>query len=922
MPGGAAGAVAISPDGRRAAAAAGNKLIVWDLRTASAPRKFANHREPVLCLAFAPNGRDVFAGDYAGDVRAWDVEVEAQLRQFEGDASSIYAVAVTPDGRRVLAGGGGNPVAKDTAIHVWDVDSGNEVGRFTGHPGNVQRITLSPDGRRVCSLSPGLVCFWDLATFQETRRVPTPRNATLAPTVSPDFHYLAFGTLNRELFLWDLNTNQEVRKFNGWASRVSALAFSPDGRRLVSGGKAIGPLDEKSPQDDSIVRLWDVNTGDEIARLGGHTGGITGLAFSRNGQEILSASGGGQVFLWHPPPAGAVVIRPGPGPGPKPVPVVKKVPVPDEADQMEAERLIKRQNKDDYAKRPAERGELAMRLLDKAKATNDDPAGRYVLLRESRDLAAAAGDAGTAVTAIDQIARLYVVDDADDMKLAALTTAARVATKPEAVKSLAESALVVLDQLVAAEDYKKADQVATLAEAAARKVGQAAFTSRVEARVKEARDAEKDQGAADAARAALRTKPDDPEANLTLGKYLCFRKSDWDAGLPRLVKGGDPALREAAEADLMRPAAADDQKKVGDRWWDLAEQKPALGKSHLQRRAAYWYQQAVPGLAGLTLDKVQDRIKTVVEQTPDLKPAESRAELRTFTGHTGRVTGVAFFPDGKRLVSGSADGTLRLWDVQTGQEVGQIKVFNREVTSVATDGTDIAAGTLGGTAHLYEAETRRPLTSFSVGQSNPVECVAFAGNDHRVVFGTGNGNAWIWPRTGPPNDVGFNKKWQGVNGIGISSKGNYALFACSDGLAHLVDLEMRKEKGRFEGHTAAVLSAAIAPSGKFVVTGSADKTARYWSVLDGREVRRLRGHNGKVLSVDVSPDGKYVVTGSEDRTVRVWDPATGREIRRFTGHEGPVNCVAFSPDGRQIASASDDKTVRLWELSRATSMAP
>jgi WD40 repeat protein/serine/threonine protein kinase len=923
--------------GNRALITANQWAYLFDVNTGQQLQRIGPHPGSFSAGRIAPDGRRAFLSCLDKIVYQWDLETGALTPRFTGHRAWVNCIAVSPDGRRVLSGSGsprfedGKPVQRDgkqvyddCGVRVWDADTGKEVCRFTGHTGPVYEVEVFPDGRRAVSRGLDGLILWDTESGREIGRLG---NATRARAgvrnlvLFPDGRQALLALANGDVVIWDVDGDREAFRLTEGIRHSSALALSADGRRAVTTSDHLESRNGQAEWSDCVIHLWELPGGRELRRFEGHTAMISSVALSPDGSRLVSAGWDRTVRVWATEESFPVTVRRPPPPGPRPAanpPVVKKEPVPEEADQMEAERLLKKEYKEDYAKKPAERGELAANLLGKAKATNDDPAGRYVLLREARGLAAAAGDAATAITAIDQMARLYEVDDTAAMKVTALTTASKVVTKPEPAKALAESALVVLEELVAGDYYKKAEQVAALAEAAARKAGQAAFTKRVEAQVKEVKAAEKDHEAAEVARAVLRRQSDDPEANLTVGKYLCFRKGDWDAGLPLLARSGDKALREAAEADLARPGAADEQKKVGDRWWDLAEQKPVLGKTHLQRRAAYWYQQAVTGLSGLTLDKVQDRIKTVVEQTPDLKPAESRGELRTFTGHSARVTCVAFFPDGKQLVSGSYDGTLRLWDVQTGKEAKVLKMFgDPEVTSVATDGGYIAAGKLGGQAVLWQAEPWRQITSFSVGPTNPVQCVAFAGTDHRVVFGTANGNAWLWPRAGAASDVSAGRRWLGVNGVGVSSKGNFALFACSDGLAHLVDLEIRKERGVFAGHLGPVLSAALAPSGNYAATGGTDKTARYWSVRDGREVRRFRGHGGKVLSVAISPDGKYVATGSEDRTVRLWDPGTGREIRRFTGHEGAVNGVAFSPDGRQLVSCSDDKTVRLWELSRA-----
>ncbi|MEZ4939972.1 MAG: caspase family protein [Saprospiraceae bacterium] len=120
------------------------------------------------------------------------------------------------------------------------------------------------------------------------------------------------------------------------------------------------------------------------------------------------------------------------------------------------------------------------------------------------------------------------------------------------------------------------------------------------------------------------------------------------------------------------------------------------------------------------------------------------------------------------------------------------------------------------------------------------------------------------------------------------------------------------------GHTEAVYATAIAPDGKFVLTGSQDKTAKLWT-RHGQEVQTFTGHTKRVNTVAFSPaPGEYqVLTGSADGTARLWHP-DGREIRQFTGHTDAVNSVAFSPDGKWILTASEDSTAIVWDRQSGT----
>jgi hypothetical protein len=606
--------------------------------------------------------------------------------------------------------------------------------------------------------------------------------------------------------------------------------------------------------------------------------------------------------------------------------VVKRAPLPTKKEQDNADALVRRESRTDFAKKPAERGPLALVLLKKAEDTNDDPAGRFVLLRDARDVAAQAGDAFTALQAIDRLSQLYEVDDATDMKVTALTTAGKAAAAATTNvvplnKAVTEGALAVLDDLVEAEAFEKALPLGPLAVAAAQRGRDKALAGQVEARFREVREAQKERDAVQADRATLRTKPDDPDANLALGKYLCFRKGDWAGGLPLLARGKDQALRDLAAADLAAPAAAAEQRKVGDGWWDLAEAAPELGKTQLQRRACTWYRRALPGLTGLTQDKITERIKTVRQQTPELKASEVTGELGRFEGHTAKVTGVAFLPDGRRIVSVSYDHTGRVWDVETRKEVGRFKgAVEAPFTCVAvsSDGAQFLVAGLGKQAEIVNLDGSRGL-SLGLSTGATIASVAFAPDASRALLGEFNGGpngpAWLYVKATSRVDNLKVGKWGTVWGIATAVKGRYALFAANDGLAHLWDLDARREEGQLAGHTGPVHAVAFAADGRHALTGGADRTVRLWDVAQRREVRRW-GHGGPVRSVALSPDGRFALSGGEDRTVRLWDTRSGLEVRRFTGHTEAVTSVAFSPDGRLALSGSEDRTVRLWEVAK------
>ncbi|TFK65886.1 WD40 repeat-like protein [Pluteus cervinus] len=241
--------------------------------------------------------------------------------------------------------------------------------------------------------------------------------------------------------------------------------------------------------------------------------------------------------------------------------------------------------------------------------------------------------------------------------------------------------------------------------------------------------------------------------------------------------------------------------------------------------------------------------------------------------HQDSVTSVAFSPDGKYVVSGSEDKTVRIWEVETGQQKGpSLEGHDNYVTSVAfsPDGKYVVSGSDDNTMRIWEVETGQQKGTSLEGHNNSVNSVSFSPDGKHVVSGS-------WDKT-----------------------------------VRLWEVETGQQKGlSLEGHDGSVYSVAFSPNGKYVVSGSDDNTVRVWKVETGQQTgTSLEGHNNFVKSVAFSPDGKYVVSGSWDSTVRIWDIKTGQE--KNLGHEGhfrPVDSIAFSPNGKYVVSGSWDYTV-------------
>ncbi len=298
--------------------------------------------------------------------------------------------------------------------------------------------------------------------------------------------------------------------------------------------------------------------------------------------------------------------------------VPARAAVPPAARLRSAEQLIREINKDDFAKQSADGGKvLAQKLLQQASDAKDDLAAQYVLLRESGAAAAQSGDFDTALNAIDALAKTFDVDG-HAMKADALSKAGTAVKTPEDAKAFAIAALAAIDDAIAADNYSSAIKMLSVAEAAARQSQKAPLAARVQARSKDARALQNAFVTVKAAQQTLKSKPDDPDANLLVGRFLSFDKGEWKPGLPFLAKGSDAKLKELASRELAGDTNAD-ALALGTAWHDLAEKEkqPAVKNTMLERER-FWYTSALPKLEGLNKVKIQKRLEelaTLIRKT-------------------------------------------------------------------------------------------------------------------------------------------------------------------------------------------------------------------------------------------------------------------------------------------------------------------
>ncbi len=605
--------------------------------------------------------------------------------------------------------------------------------------------------------------------------------------------------------------------------------------------------------------------------------------------------------------------------------------VPDAAAQAKAQQLVRDVYGKEFeaTKTSAEKTGLAKKLLDQAAKSKGDPAGHFVLLRIAKEVAVLAGDAQTAMEAVERTVRTYEVD-AVEMKLECLQGVSRAAKSSTQRAALAKQAFSLLEAAVAEDNFQAAVEMGELARESALKAREFSLAKRILARLKEIENRKAAYGEYEKAMGRLGESPTDPEANLAAGRYVCLTKGDWDRGIPMLALGSDPALKALAVKELKGAASAEAQAALGDGWWDLAQTKEGRERESFLLRAGHWYQQAQADVtSALMKAKLQKRLEEIseIEQAAaqlaaprppgakTVKPFDpATAELlATLRGHTGAVRSVAFSPDGKTLVSGSMDHTVRLWNVAKRERRGVLPPFKHGELDVALspDGSLLAVAGREFTASVWSAASGQ-FRGLLTGHTKGVFCIAFSPDGSLLATGSDDNTVILWHvATARPRGriVGHGNK---VYAVAFSPDGSLLASGAHDQPVRLWDVATGTLRRALPGSETAVFCVAFSPNGSIVASGGSRKTVQLSSAATGELLRTLQGHESVVNGVAFSPDGSLLASGSHDKTAKLWDVTSGALRRTLEGHLGYVWSVAFSPDGSLLASASEDSTIKLW----------
>jgi WD40 repeat protein/serine/threonine protein kinase len=393
---------------------------------------------------------------------------------------------------------------------------------------------------------------------------------------------------------------------------------------------------------------------------------------------------------------------------------------------------------------------------------------------------------------------------------------------------------------------------------------------------------------------------------------------------------------EAKEKTIALKAAkaseqeAQQQTAVAKRERDTARRN--LYVAHMNLAQAHWENANVS-----QVEKLLDLYRRVEHGQEDLRGWEwyyqerlCQTYLQNLRGHQSWVLSAVFSPDGRRLITGSNDQMVKVWDVATGRELRSFQEDTRWVRRVvlSPDGMRMAACTgarptacTGDSTmlRLCDVASGREVWALHKRQCIYPECVALSLDGTRLAFGDVDGTANVWDLASAKKLCilgGWRHRSPRFTGMAFSPDGKRLATINRDQAVKMWDidtgLELRtfQAAGRVHGDS---LGVAFSPDGTRLSSGGGDESVKVWDLASGQEFRTFRGHRGTVRCIAFSPDGTKLASGGFDQAVKVWDLASGQEFRTFRGHNDCVTTVAFSPDGTKLASGGYD-TVMLWEV--------
>lgn len=904
-------AVAMSPDGTKMVTGSWDHMArVWDVKTQGLLLKLPHEGLYVHSVAWSPDGNVIVTtgNDEDAKIRFWNAETGEQIGKADGHTDSVVKARFSPDGSLLLT------CSYDETAKLWNIrnpQAPEELHTFEGHswwvwdgafspqfdlrknPDSNRIVTVGQDGKAIVwKLEPD---FGDAATFQVAYQesssvgIKVTQEAIFADhdgpiytvAFAPNGELIASAGYDKRILLWSVNNVPEVSLdellagkresadfdvLEGHTAPVQSLAFSKEGDILVSGGR------------DNAVKVWSLKDLKAIKTLRGHYSGVRSVALSADGRNVISGGQDNRAIVWSLDNYEEFRVLNGRTFAGHDDAILAATFSNDGDEILTASR--------DRTARTwsTETGNL----LQTFKEGHDYLAANAVFSPNGRMLITAAADNTVRLWNVETGTQALRLDDTGRAAALALSYDGRWLATGSDQDGVKLWDMQQLQRLSGEHDAATSDGYQNL-DGHNGRVGTMAFSP-----------VSNHLLTCDTNGRCILTAVDTGEILWNVRHHT------------RRVTGavftadGEQILTSSTDQTVSRINA-----KTG-------EELPGLILKH----------DSAVNVVAISSDG--ERILTASSLTADdITALASRLQLWDRAGkllgtadlQKFAVTDIAFAPNSRNAILVGSDNTVReLKPEGDSLSVSEPLIDFSKLGGLVWSADFTADGqsllTVGGSeARLWNAETLDSEMSFS-----PPGAVAggdFSPNGDQIITGSWDNSARIWDaQSGKALLKLENGHDSYINSVRYSPDGTKVLTASDDGTAKLWDAATGKVLVVYQGHSGRVRQAVFSPDGKRIATASSDRTVRIWDTETGKPIGQpLQAHRWAVLSLAFSPDGEKLATGSEDNEAKLWNLETSEVIATFQGHTAAVTSVAFTPDGQRLLTASQDNTAKLWDAS-------
>lgn len=708
----------------------------------------------------------------------------------EEHTDNVSAVSFSPREKKLVS------ASWDKTLKIWDIETKSVLITLKGHLERVFAVVYSLDGKRIASGDEGgVIIIWNSETGEVIKQIEGHTKSISSLHFSPDGNHIVSSSDDKTVRLWDLKDHTEFRQYNN--THTFNTLFDP---------VAANPVEKTIAYSfDNCLVVWNLETKSISRAFYAPEGIINSIAFSYDGKEIITTSGKA-LLLWN----------------------------------LKTNKLIH-----------TYRGHH-----DEVFFVSFSPDGKRVV-STSADKTLKIWELGSGDCVITKEVKAWMAMFSPDGHYLAYNT---------------------FDGDIIICDSDTCEVLRQISVASPKKIFSFCFSPRGDAIASSSGDGIVSQWDVKTGHCINHYTDFAPKSNLSGpisysrdGKKISFVSGDNKIKIlvsdsMTLVSGINDGSEEQKENYIGGSEESGNRNRISCAAFSCVEDTIITSSSDrivitdLSRKAILHiidkphYLSRIEKIAFHSDKKLIAIVYSEINNLVIVKDYPMGLIVQLLMGHSQSINSLDFNKNGSRIVSTSDDGTVRIWDLDSG----------RDIACLESD------------CELFDSATFSP---------NETEIVAISRYNLDLFFRDLNESPFIHRNS---------------NILKIDE--------------NIITVEKKGKTLELTGHNGRVNSAFLSPDSNYVISASSDKEIKVWNISDGELMQTLKGHHGPVNYAAYSSDGKYIISASDDSTVKLWNAQNGLLLKTFSCNKSPIITVAISTDNRKIVAASTDRVIILWDV--------